>query len=351
MRNRWVRATIAVITATMLAAVTGCTADRQEGRPTRLVLADNFSTKHPFGQGVQALRKILEERGPAVGVDLDYYGPGQLGTQSQMLTLIRTGAVDMGVVIPSYLSDELRLTGVGDLPVMSSEPCRTTEALRQMLEPGGTLSELEFKDRNLQALWGVTLGGIDIYTTEKRVVTPSDVQGLMLRTPGGVGDRVVQGIGAAPVAIPANDLYEALARKTVDGTLLPHYAVLSYSVDEVARYGTMGAELGATTAWFSINRDVWQGLDDEQRSLITEAAQTAQATSCAAVKKADEAAVDQMREAGIELTDLTPDVAAQWAATHKEITKKWVDDLESVGLDASRVSDELERRLTEGGNE
>ncbi|MEV6362340.1 TRAP transporter substrate-binding protein DctP [Nocardia asteroides] len=341
------RPVVTVLAAAVLAA-TGCAATPADAGTVTLTLADGFSAGHPVGKGGSGpFVQYLRDHGPEVGLEIDYYGAGQLGKPQEMLTLLRTGAIDMGFVLPAYLADELPLTGAGDLPGLSEDSCATIRALDPLVKPGGVIYDKEIERRGVVPLWGAAVPAIEVFTVDRPISRPEDLAGLLVRSPGGVGDRVAHGLGVAPVSLPVGDMYEALSRGTVDGAMLPRYAVPTYSFDEVLRYGSLGANLGASTIWFSIDSDAWAELDGAQRRVVEAAAAVASEGACQAVAAANAGAVDTMRAAGIQFNEVSPETRPLWDAALGDVRAEWVRDLESAGLDARAVLDAIEARFTE----
>ncbi|MET9327654.1 TRAP transporter substrate-binding protein DctP [Tsukamurella sp. NPDC003166] len=330
----------------ILAATAACSTTDAPGRTT-IVIADSFSAKHPVGAGVQAFVKALRADGAKVGIDVDYYAAGQLGKQKEMLTLVRTGAVDMGIMIPSYLANDLPLSGVGDLPGLVDDPCVTTQVLDPLVRPGGIVFEKEIKARGIVPVYGASIAGYEVFTSTRAIPTPESIRDLLIRSPGGVGDRVAAGIGVTPITMPVNDLYEAVSRGTVDGALLARYAMISYSLQEVLTHGTQDANLGTVTTWMSMNAAKWNGLNDAQKKVVLDAGEIGRATACKSVAAADTAAVATLKKAGVTFDPVTPETRPGWDAALAGIRTSWTRDLDGVGLPASEVLRAVEARIGE----
>ena len=58
---------------------------------------------------------------------------------------------------------------------------------------------------------------------------------MKIRTLGGAQDSVIKALGGVPVQIPAPDLYTALQRGTVDGTIMAYTSAQSYKMDEICQ--------------------------------------------------------------------------------------------------------------------
>src|SRR5690606_22941949 len=92
-RRRWLAASLAVVLAS--GVLVGCgqvgphTAD--DGTAV-LRIGDSFPASHPIDTGgVLPFREYLEQNGPEVGLDVEYFANGQMGEQGDMPTLLRKG--------------------------------------------------------------------------------------------------------------------------------------------------------------------------------------------------------------------------------------------------------------------
>ena len=271
MVHRWSRL-LALLAALGLVA-TGCGAER-EGPPAEytLVVGDSFPTSHPFSR--DGARFFVDRASELSGgrLQFEYYPSENLGAAQDFVTLADAGVIDVAMISPGYVSTQLPLSGVADLPGMSTDPCRAALALEPLLAEGGVLSRADFAPDGLRPLVVGVVTGYEVMTGGGRVVTdPADVVGLTLRSSGGTIDRTVQDLGAAPVAMPVTELYEAISRGTVDGTVLGPLSALPYRLDEAATNSTLGAQLGSFTITYSIAQRVWEQLPPDLRGVMDQA--------------------------------------------------------------------------------
>lgn len=344
------RASATALALVVSAAATGCSAAAPPDDGTAvLVMADSFPPTHPVGGGgSQEFLAYVQEHGPEVGLELDYYGPGQLGSQAEMLNLVRSGTVDIGYVIPSYLANEIPLAGIGDLPGLFEDPCQASEDMLPVMQPGGFVYENELAAQNVQALWGGLISELEVLTSSAPVATPADAGGLLLRSAGGVSDRVISGLGASPVQLPSGDIYEAVARGTVDGLTTSPYVINSYGLQDEIGYATSGANLGATSFYMTINHASWESLDGPQRQVLQQASALAHDGTCEALAEANASASGTLEESGVVFSEVEESNRGAWDDALENIRQRWVDDLTSAGLPASEALVDLERRLEEG---
>lgn len=339
--------TAALLLAGTLAVAAGC-ATEPDDDAVKLIFADGYSPVHPIGKGgAQPFYQHLVEHGPEHGIEVERYAPGQLGKPADILQLLRSDAVQIAPAFPSFLANSIPLSSVAELPNLAPDLCTGINAFMPMVQPGGTLYELEFKEQGLVPLWGVMMPGYQAYTSDTEITSPTDLRGKLIRSPGGVADRVITSLGASPVFISTGDVYEAMSRGTVDGTMFAPYTVPSYGLEDVTSYASGDVNLTSTTILFSVSLDQWEALSDDQRDLLVEAGEIAQAGACESQLSANAPAEETMREEGVHIPAPESIDNAEWDAALSTVRADWIRDLESVGLPAGDVLAEYEARLAE----
>ncbi|WP_328307004.1 TRAP transporter substrate-binding protein [Actinomycetospora sp. NBC_00405] len=341
MVHRWSRL-LALFAALGLVA-TGCAAER-EGAPEAytLVVADSFPTSHPFSR--DGARFFVDRATELSGgrLQFEYYPSENLGAAQDFVTLADAGVIDVAMISPGYVSTQLPLSGVADLPGMSTDPCRAALALEPLLAEGGVLWRADFAPDGLRPLVVGVVTGYEVMTGGGRVVTdPADVVGLTLRSSGGTIDRTVQDLGAAPVAMPVTELYEAIARGTVDGTVLGPLSALPYRLDEAATNSTLGAQLGSFTITYSVAQRVWDGLPPDLRGVMDRAGRDTTRHLCGEVAAYDARAQQRLREGGLAFHQLTPDETRRWGEAVAPVREQWVAAMEQMGLPGRVALDDL----------
>lgn len=347
-------ASCVLASSALLLASTSCAAPPHRNAEDDLILkfGDSFSATHPIGAGgVTPFIDVLEERGGDVGLEVEYFGSGQMGKQRDMAALLRSGVIQLGAVSPAYVGTELPLSNVGDLPGLISDACTGADAVLDIMADGSTLFEEELEPHGIRPLWVAIVPHYEAMTAGLPAHEPDDLNGEILRSTGGVADRVVDEVGAAGVSMPLGDLYEAISRKTVAGTLASPASIGSYKLGEVLRYSTEDARLGAFTVTFSISEEVWDLLDDKQRELLLAASEMAQDGACKAIEDEQAAALKEMREQGVKIHKISNKDRAGWDALAEPVREQWITDLESTGRPATEVLSEFEAALEEARND
>jgi tripartite ATP-independent transporter DctP family solute receptor len=213
---------------------------------------------------------LQEELGDAVAIE--YFDGGTLGDEIVHMEMVRTGQLD---VIPIG-SDAVQLDAkwaVFDMPFLI--PDRDVASRILDGEIGQQLTASMRESADLQVLGFGEIGFRNITNNVRPVVTPADLQGLKLRTPGSK-TRILafQMLGATPVTMNIGELYLALQQGTVDGQENPLGNIKAFSWHEVQDYLSLSSHV-YTPITLVMNGARWDGLSDEHKAAVQRAAQTA----------------------------------------------------------------------------
>lgn len=345
--RRW---TLPVTGLTAVLVATGCAVPSDEGDHVMLRFSDNFSTSHPItANGSLHFLEKIRETGPEVGIDIEFYPSGQLGAFEDVPTMLSSGISDVAGVVPAYLSAQMPLSSAFDLPGYTTDSCVGAGAVSRAVAEGSTTREQEIDPLGVRPLWSVLLTGYELMTSEP-ATDPHGQKGAILRSPGGAVDRVVDEMGAAGVSMPLGDMYEAVSRGTVDGTVASPTSMAPYKLAEVLRNSTIGAELGSVAVLYSISEQKWSELNAAQREVITEAAAETEEVLCQRLNELLPESRSKMEEDGTTLNRLSPEQQALWTTEISEPAREsWRSDLTDMGLPAGDVLNEWESALREEG--
>lgn len=339
--RRLLKATMSFGLGLCLLGLSACAPASKQTDSAILTLADSYAPTHVFAEA--GVSVFMDEVSSVT--DIEYFPAGQMGTPRDLASLTRSGVIDIGPASPAYLSDQLPLSSVSDLPGLVDDSCVGANALFDMLTPGGILYEEEYAPRGLRPLWVSVLPSYEILTVGRLVNSPDDLRGLNIRTSGGALDGTLDALGAAAVSMPASEAYEALSRKTVDGVAFPFISVLPYKLQEVLRYSTTGINIGAFALPYVISESTWKKLSPSLREQIEAAGRNAQASLCAAVNEQTPAAITTIKASGVEFT--TPDKAgmADFEQRLEPVRQQWADNMDSIGKPGTEVLRTYERNL------
>ncbi|TKG72757.1 TRAP transporter substrate-binding protein [Prauserella endophytica] len=310
-----------------------------------LKVADSYPVGHPFAE---AGAGVLMERARELSggrLRFDYFPAEQMGHAADLPSLIRSGVVDLGSVAPAYVPAELPLSGVADLPGLVEDSCTGSVAVARLMSEGGVLWQEDFQPKNLRPLVVGMIPDYEVLTGSRPVHTPQDLRGLQLRSSGGTIDRAVEGFGAAPVGMPATEMYEAISRGTVDGTVLGPVSAAPYHLEEVTRYATLGARLGSFTMTYSINEAAWEVLPEDLRDALRRAGQEATRSLCAALQEGNAEGRQTLRDAGVRIQRIDEAQREAWNRATAPIHEQWTANMADIGRPGAAALRDLKDEL------
>lgn len=330
--------TMAIVGSLALSSCTG-TASENDASPTSaeaspLRLADDYAPTHPF---VEYGASVFIEEAESDGVPIDYFPAGQMGTPEDLAVLLETEVLDVGSTAPAYLESKFPLSSVSDLPSDVSDSCVAANAMMDLLGEDGILYEEEFKPRGLRPLWVAVLPGYELQTATKRVESPEDAHGLLIRSAGGALDATTDHIGAQAVSMPGGDAYEAMARHTVDGVGFTYISAHQYGLEGVADYSTEGLNMGSFVLPYVITEKAWDNLTPEQQDSVTRSAEVANNSLCEGVNEETAIAKQEMAEGGLTYVPIEGENAEAWEELLAGVRDDWATSLDDAGMPGSEV--------------
>jgi TRAP-type C4-dicarboxylate transport system substrate-binding protein len=174
---------------------------------------------------------------------------------------------------------------------------------------------------------------------DKVVRSPADMAGLRIRVSGAVPGAVIEALGATPVQMPANEMYNALQTGLIDGIMTGASAILDFKINEVANTYTEGASLGNILFFLVMNKARYDGLTAEERAQLDAATGEALSASGEAGWNAKaRLAMDTLKaDPSKTVVTLTAEEAAAFNALTGTVTERTVAALEAQGKPARAV--------------
>lgn len=187
---------------------------------------------------------------------------GTIANGANVLDRIADGIVDGGWVLPGYTGKPFPHTLVVGLPFVAESATEATAGLNALLDAG--LLDDEFSSVAVGALSSTPTNGLH---TKDPVTGPESAAGLKLRVADKVGAEIADAIGASGISMPITEAYQALSQGVVDGIVTGWPGIFVFKLQDVVGHH-LEVPLGQLPVALLFNKDVWEGLTDEQRSLL-----------------------------------------------------------------------------------
>jgi len=153
--------------------------------------------------------------------------------------------------------------------------------------------------------------------TQKKITGIEGLKGMKIRVPP-LTRFFVAGLGGEPVTLPPGDVYLALERGTVEGMTWPVYdGFTNFGWQEVTKF-MITHPLYRNGISIAVNLRKWNGLPDEAKKVMYQAAANTQAWSRGFVAEQQTAQLNKMKAAKMGMIEFTPPEAKRWEDTSRE---------------------------------
>lgn len=250
-----------------------------------------------------------------------------LGGEREVIEGLQIGTVEATIVSSGTLSNFVPEAGVFDIPFLF----RDLQHARDVLDgPIGQEILARFDSVGLVALaWGEQ-GFRHITNNRNSIATPQDVAGLKLRTmENPIHITAFQTLGAAPTPMAWPEVIGALEQGTIDGQENPLSVITSAKLAEVQKYLTVSGHV-YSPAMLLVSQDLWNGLSEEDKEVFRKAAAEAVVAMRGFVDNAETTGVEQLREAGMDVGELTGE---QKAAFQEALAPAYEQYYDTYGRD------------------
>jgi tripartite ATP-independent transporter DctP family solute receptor len=261
----------------------------------RLRYGTAFPASHPGVLRIIEASEAIKKQTNGL-VDLQVYPNSQLGSESDMFTQTRSGALDF----------------------------MSTSGVNQTVVPVGGINAVAFAFESYDKVWSAMDGDLGNYVREqfgkvglhvmpkvldngyrnitasaKPIVTPDDLKGFKIRVPGNpLWVTLFKTLGAAPTPINFGELYAALQTHVVDGQENPLALIQSAKLYEVQKYVSLSGHIWDGHYIFA-NATRWNSLPQDVRTTVTAALSDAATKQRQDIQEFNEKAAKEMQAAGV----------------------------------------------------
>ena len=257
-------------------------------------------------------------------VEIVVHAGNALASPPDTYDAVVSGVAGMGFVLPAYTPGRFPMTQILEYPFMfetATQANLTAAAMTPMLR------EYEYTDTLLLWFGGTDLGHILL---KSGIENLSDLKGLKLRSPGPIYNDVIKDLGGVEVSLPVSDLYDAMDRGIVDGTVMATSALISFRLMEVTEQ-IVELNMYTTPLIFFANKGLWNKVSEADQKIIMDLVGEWPAKIG---KQYDDEAAHAIKVAIEEKKDLYKFSDADMKDFHNlvdPLIEGWVEELEAAG--------------------
>ena len=194
---------------------------------------------------------------------------------------------------------------------------------------------------------GPSTPGLEAFVSKVPLNGVDDLQGLKMRAPEGLVQKVFEAAGASPVALPSSEVFTSLDKGVVDAADFSVFSTnQAQGLHDIAQNPVYPGFHSMPLIEISMNKDKWDSLDPEVQQTITDSVREFSRNQVAALREKDLAAVEEAQAGGeVTVTDWSEEDRARFRSIAAE---QW-QDVASQSDNAQKVYDTLTTYLREEG--
>lgn len=259
----------ALLKATAATAVTGAVfapfVARAQQAEFSYKYANNLPDTHPMNlRAKEMAAAIKQETGGRF--DLQIFPTSQLGSDTDVLSQLRSGGVEFFTLSPLILSTLVPNASVSGIGFAFPDYASVWKAMDGEL---GTYVRGQIAKFGLVAMDKIWDNGFRQTTSStKPIQTPADLENFKIRVPvSPLWTSMYKAFGSAPASINFAEVYSALQTKIVDGQENPLAIIATAKLYEVQKYCSLTNHMW-DGFWFLANRRAWMALPEDIRTIV-----------------------------------------------------------------------------------
>ncbi len=256
---------------------------------------------------------------------------------------VRDGLVDLSYVTASYTPARHILPLIAELPGAGDTALVNSVAYSRIywkyFDKVG-----EYKGVKLL---GVFTHGPGQMFTKRPVSGINDIQGLKIRTGGGIAEAVAKALGTSAFVKPAPESYELLKSGVADGVFFPMESIVSFKLDTVLEQATLfPGGMYSSAFGFFMNEEKWNKIPKEDQAIIEKlSGEHIARLAGASWDEADKRGLEALKKSGVKIVNANPAFVAEVKKRSAPIVDDWIQKASAKGVDAAKILAEFHAEL------
>lgn len=237
---------------------------------------------------------------------------GSLVGPKDTLSGLQNGIADIGMLALTYHPAEFPYGQmIADFGMLTSDPRVAMAAVTELVMLHCEPCRQEFADRGL-VFTGVFSTSPYTLIAKGDYNDPDALSGKKFRSGGALWNRWIESVGGTAINVPSSEMFDVMDRGGIDVAIQSSAALTSFSLADVATHNIL-TDLGTYQAagTFTLAKDFWEGLDDNQRRAILDGAAMGSLGTTLDYMALDEQALANAEAEGIAIVEASPALAGQ----------------------------------------
>jgi tripartite ATP-independent transporter DctP family solute receptor len=317
-----------------LAFVIGLAVDQALAQPKVLKISNGVNEQHPSYLAGKKFGEILAAKLPGK-YTVQVYANAQLGDDVRATEGVRMGTLEMVTTSASPLTGLVPEFNVFDLPfIVPSE--KAADAIFD--GPIGAKLAAALEPKGIKLLAYYENGFRQLTNSAREVKSPADLKGLKIRTmQNPIHLEAFRAMGANPTPMPFSEVFTALQQKTIDGQENPIPTIWLSKFYEVQKFVSLTGHVYGPHIVL-IGKKLWDSFPAGDQKVIAEAAQESAIYQRSINRKMNRDFVDNLKKAGINVTELTPAQHKAFVDACAPVYATWEPKIGKALLDEFRAT-------------
>lgn len=256
-----------------------------------------------------------------------------LCSASEIPECVRDGRVDVGQTLTDYSSQLFPQATISSIPFLNNNSDAVTQAVYELSQEHQGAAAL-WDENGLHPIAHVPPGRL-LLGGHTDLASIDDLQNLRLRMAGQYAQHAVDAIGVNAVSLTAPETYEGLERGIADAAAFPLDGTVTYQLKDVLPEWTDPGVGTYTTIGMWMNKEVYDSLDAELRSIVDEVTEEFNREHAQRIfTEVTTGQCDALLEDIGDLHQWDESETARWSdALGDALEDRWVEDAERNGLE------------------
>jgi TRAP-type C4-dicarboxylate transport system substrate-binding protein len=243
-----------------------------------------------------------------------YYG-AILGNFAITYDRVVDGVADAGWTLTALTGGRFKQQDVAALPFETKDANELALALWRIYNKGVTVKE--FEQVKLLGFWAFPNAALH---SRDPIRTLDELKGKKITVSNAITARTAVLLGATPVTMRPDEVYQALSRGIADVSMMPFNGMQTFKLDEVAKQH-LDVALGGDTSIVFMNKASYDKLPAQAKAAIDKHSGLALTRLAGQATQAEwERARNNVQA---RVTTLSPDQEAKWKAALEPLAKEW----------------------------
>jgi TRAP-type transport system periplasmic protein len=277
--------------------------------------ANNLPDSHPLNARAKEMAAAIKAETNGK-FDLQIFPNNQLGSDTDMLSQVRSGGIEFFTLSGLILSTLVPAASINGIGFAFPDYDTVWKAMDGDL---GAYVRGEIRKAGLEVMDNIWDNGFRQTTSSTKPISgPDDLKGFKIRVPvSPLWTSMFRAFEAAPASINFSEVYSALQTKVVEGQENPLAIISTAKLYEVQKYCSLTNHMW-DGFWFLANRRAWEAVPADIRAIVAK-----HINAAAVLERADVAKLN----AGLQ-----QDLASKGLVFNQPVVAPFRDKLRSAGF-------------------